>query len=546
MVKRPLILIIPVFAVLLLFTQVTVTAPRAEVLLHSRMAKSWLERINTEVETYGPGISVLEELEDFLQVYPNSSVSDQAFLLAARLYFERDEYGKSINYYSRLIREFPKSSYREKARYGLAYARYNKDGETEQAKIVLEKTLRTIHDEEGRGDGAGKKETQEAPYDIENIGSDNSNAPINKGEAVVAVILPLTGKYAAYGEKAMRGVRLASSDFKRNNPGATKPKIKIINSGNDPDNVNKALDKIINKPTTAALLGPLMSNTAHAVSRLAQKRKVPVIVLSQRSAVPALGNYVFRNFLTPEDQARTLAHYACNDLSLDTFAILHPENTYGRDLAIYFSHAIEEQNCTIVATHSYAASTVDFSGAIKELFDITTREYMKGRRHISRFSRTLQPDALFIPDTFQRAGLIAPFLAYYDIDDVTLLGTNGWNAPGLVALGKEHVEDSVFVDGFFGGSTRPGTIKFVNRFKKIYDHTPGVLEAHAYDSAMLLFNAMNTEKDSITRRGIRKRLSKTKEFSGAVSDGIEFNELGEAQKELFIMTVKDGVITEVE
>ena len=53
-------------------------------------------------------------------------------------------------------------------------------------------------------------------------------------------------------------------------------------------------------------------------------------------------------------------------------------------------------------------------------------------------------DAVFIPDTHQAAGLIAPHLAFHEVRGVTLLGPSAWNHPGLLELGGRHVEGAVF------------------------------------------------------------------------------------------------------
>ncbi|NIQ94532.1 MAG: hypothetical protein GWN87_10185, partial [Desulfuromonadales bacterium] len=61
-------------------------------------------------------------------------------------------------------------------------------------------------------------------------------------------------------------------------------------------------------------------------------------------------------------------------------------------------------------------------------------------------------DALFIPDYADRVGMIAPQLAYYGIEELPLLGINGWNSPDLLRVAGAFVEGAIFVDGFFAYS----------------------------------------------------------------------------------------------
>jgi len=153
-------------------------------------------------------------------------------------------------------------------------------------------------------------------------------------------------------------------------------------------------------------------------------------------------------------------------------------------------------------------------------------------------------DALFIPDYYETVGLIAPYMEYYNIKDVLLLGSNGWNSDKLIELGGKNVEGAVFVDGFFPGSKRPGTMDFVRRFTDVYGRTPGVLEAQAYDAAMMLIYAMKGDGSHVDRGALKNRLERLRGFSGA-GGAITFDRRGEAIKKLFVLTVRNGRIIEV-
>jgi ABC-type branched-subunit amino acid transport system substrate-binding protein len=150
-------------------------------------------------------------------------------------------------------------------------------------------------------------------------------------------------------------------------------------------------------------------------------------------------------------------------------------------------------------------------------------------------------DALFIPDYYDVVSVITPFLAYYDIKDIILLGSNGWNSPKLSELGGKYVEGAIIVDGFFSGSSRKETKEFVKRFKEVYGYEPGILEAQAYDAAIMLFSSLG--EDPIDRDILRGRLM-TMSIEGA-SGKISFDSDGEARKELFLLTVKNGEIVEL-
>ena len=83
-------------------------------------------------------------------------------------------------------------------------------------------------------------------------------------------------------------------------------------------------------------------------------------------------------------------------------------------------------------------------------------------------------------------GLIAPQLAFHEVRGVRLLGTAGWNDPGLIRLGGSHVHGAVFTAPFFAGSRRPFVMEFVRRYRATFRSDPGELAAQGFDAAYLV------------------------------------------------------------
>ena len=138
---------------------------------------------------------------------------------------------------------------------------------------------------------------------------------------------------------------------------------------------------------------------------------------------------------------------------------------------------------------------------------------------------------------------IAPYLAFYGIKDIKLLGAGGWNSPKLIELGGEYVEGAVFVDGFFAGSKRKGASEFVKLFQNSYGYDPGIIEAYAYDGTSVLLIAAKKSGDG--RKAIRDALAAISGFEGATGK-ISFDGNTEAGQELFVLKVEKGSIVEVE
>ena len=124
-----------------------------------------------------------------------------------------------------------------------------------------------------------------------------------------------------------------------------------------------------------------------------------------------------------------------------------------------------------------------------------------------------------------------------DLKTVTLLGTNGWSSPKgrtglpeLVERGGKFVTCSVYVDGFFIDSERPGTktLRAAVARQRIKDRDPGLLEAIGYDSAGMIRRVVE-QGQAKTRRDFREQLANVKDFDGATGK-TSFDEHREARE----------------
>jgi hypothetical protein len=171
-------------------------------------------------------------------------------------------------------------------------------------------------------------------------------------------------------------------------------------------------------------------------------------------------------------------------------------------------------------------------------------------------------DAVFVPDFARSVTLLAPTLAVEDVvtacdpheieriqkvspwtvKPVLLLGANGWDDPAIVEKAGKYVECAVFVDGFFAGSERNETRKFVEAFQMANARSPSILEASAYDAARMVASAMRRGVSG--RAEMREALARQAPFPGATGD-VTFDARGEPVRSLFFLTVDRGAIREM-
>ncbi|MBI1910852.1 MAG: penicillin-binding protein activator [Deltaproteobacteria bacterium] len=489
-----------------------------------------LPSIFEELDIKGPEKNTVEELEQYIRSHAFGESVDEALLRLARIHAQGKDTNKAIDTYQKLLEQFPDSRFKFDALYELGTLRY-KTGKLKDAKSLVSAVSASRDVTVGLRAKAARllKEIESA-----------SNGSILNTPAI-GVLLPLKGNYNQFGEDALSGVLLAADVFGDRNGSV---EVIVKNVGADPSTVEGTVAELSANNRVAGIVGPLLSSTAFETARQAQKKGIPVITLSQKDGLPEVGDYVFRNFLTPRQQASGLAEYAVKKLGNKRIVMLYPQSNYGIELAKLFEKEVKRYGGEVVKQVQYAQGATDFSEEMKRAFAVQVKERKEGRKRVKEFTPTLKADALFIPDSYEAVNLITPYLDYYGIKDIQLLGSNGWNSPKLVEAGAKGVEGAIFVDGFYADSSREGTEEFTGRFKQVYGRAPGVLEAQAYDAARILILAANGENNEMPDRlAVKNKLHQIKNFNGA-SGNLRFDGNGEAVKNLFILTVKDGQITE--
>jgi branched-chain amino acid transport system substrate-binding protein len=351
-------------------------------------------------------------------------------------------------------------------------------------------------------------------------------------EIVLGCILPLQGKAASFGKRALQGLQLAIGAFQPQR--GFRVRLIIWDSQGDPARAREGVRVLSKKRHVIAIIGPLLSHTTAAAVQEAEEQRVPLITLSPLQGIAHKGEYIFQNSLTHASQAKTLVNYAFNELGLRTYAILYPRDAYGLTFRKFFQQEVERWGGEVVATASYADDQTDFGDLIKEMV-----KYEPPQEPQEKPKPIINFEAIFVPDDFKKINLIIPQLAYYDIIEVQLLGTNGWDSPEVIRDSGKFVEGAVFVDGFFKDSPLPVVRSFVMDFEDTFRFSPTLLDALSFDTATFILR-------TISSRGTfsREALLSFRGYAG-VTGFRGFTADGEGIRNLFLLTVSEGKIRQI-
>lgn len=356
-------------------------------------------------------------------------------------------------------------------------------------------------------------------------------------------VLPLSGQFAEWGNKAKDAILLATGAVDEKNI----PLWKVIfeDSQGLPEDTKTAIARLANTENVMAIIA--MTGTAEAMyaAREAAKWNVPLILITSKEGVTSSGEYVFQNFLTPRQQIRALAKYALDDLNCAIFSVLYPADDYGEEMMKIFREEVMRLGGKVEKAIPYNRNQTDFKEEINKLTGLTVTGSQK-KRKIQQDDNAYSPvdfEALFIPDSYSRAKLIVAQLDFYDVKGFKLLGTSLWHSPNLLKNDAQYLEGAVFVDSFFAHSPYLETTTFVDFYSKKYKREPETIEGLAYDTAEMIIGILRN-KEIKTRGQFAAALNKMENYKG-VTGNIYFDSNRVAQKTPFIMKVRDGKLEQV-
>jgi ABC-type branched-subunit amino acid transport system substrate-binding protein len=389
----------------------------------------------------------------------------------------------------------------------------------------------------------------------------------------IGVILPLSGRYERYGKRALQALELAL---------AGEPfRLVVRDTGGEETTTAGPVEALVLEERVVGIIGPLFSGPATVAAAKAEEFGVPLLTLSHKEGLPGLGGYVFRTAVTVEAQATALAKTAFEHLGMRRFALLHPRGGYGEAFVHAFWDEVDRRGGSIRAIESYEPDQTTFIDPVKRMvgrYHVTARsDYRVAEAQLraqklpphrlqaalEKIQKTLPPlvdfDAIVIPDSARNIGLVAPALAYEDIvltrdpdailrikratghenaTPVTLLGGSTWNHPTTVERCERYCDGAVFVDGLFLDSTEARVRDFVTLYSNATGAAPSLTEALAYDTAKLLVTILRA--GVADREALRARLLSA--HHAGVTGELSFNDRGEVQRELMVLTIQDGAI----
>lgn len=357
---------------------------------------------------------------------------------------------------------------------------------------------------------------------------------------LIGVLVPLSGRRKALGEKVLRGLYMGL-DMEKDSPW----QVVVMDSKSHPDVVQMQLNSLFYKHHVIGLVGGLTRETAEVIAKRAEAFATPAILFSQKKDLVLNRDFVFQNAITAEQILEPLIQQVRGKLKVKETAILYPDDFYGKEYSTLFAEMFKKAGGKIKGSEMYKTGEVDFKKQIKNLlqlnikgrekeFEKLKQDFIEKNPSLSERSRKLTPEnllpakkefsALFIPDSLDQVKRIKDHLKYFGVKNIYLLGTDIWR-PSQISFWPDTLP-LVFVNLLKKDAGLIEKSVFYKDFVSSYAQAPGLFEQRAYNSALFLKQALN--KGVRSRLSLQRELKRIKSFQGAyyklsISNGRAFD-----------------------
>jgi branched-chain amino acid transport system substrate-binding protein len=182
----------------------------------------------------------------------------------------------------------------------------------------------------------------------------------------IGVINCATGTQAPIGEYMSNGYKLALEDLQKK---GIKVELVVEDDTGKPQVSMSAMEKLVTRDRVVGVVGPYSSACANAVSKLAEKYKVPLLVpvASKEDITRQNQKFVFRLSATTEDYASILISMAQKLGKPKTMAILNENTDFGTSGAKSAKAYAAQVGIQVVVEEAYASGSPDYRSTLAKI-----------------------------------------------------------------------------------------------------------------------------------------------------------------------------------
>ena len=303
-----------------------------------------------------------------------------------------------------------------------------------------------------------------------------------KADIAIGVLIPSSGKGAAYGQQQQNSINMFLDKYADVGGKAGKMKLIIYDTrGENTDAINLTR-KLIDSDQVVAIVGPEFSAEAEVAFPLAVRGETPMVTPMAAKAGIAAANrpWAFRFALTTENVYRPLLDiwlkkHQSAPIKKVVILMDAKDAVSSFDGKTIFPKLLKEHGIEILDTVSFQTGDIDYSAQV-------TR------------AKALNPDGLVVSALYNEAGHTVAEIRKQGMKQPIIAGV-GINDPRFIQIGGAGAEGVLTGSDFFAANPEPRVAAWVSDYEKRYHQKPSNAAAEMYDTLYLM-------RDCIKKTGI--------------------------------------------
>lgn len=277
---------------------------------------------------------------------------------------------------------------------------------------------------------------------------------------VIGVMLPLTGKYARYGQQSLRGVRLAVDSLDT----YANVTLQVEDTGEDSIQCVRAYEHLMKADV---IIGPLLSRCAQDISK-DSRGDVPLISLSNRIQTAVNMPQMFLHSLSLQMQAKFMAQYALSQ-GHQRMVVIQMDSLSAQHEAEMFKQSFELGGGLVMDQITLSAMAIDYRGQLASL-GVQRNSY----------------DAIYLAVSGKMMSLLGGQMAIVGVSGIPYYGSSRWQDGHLLGDRGRYLSQAYFSDISFPIGDSPELASVLFLYHQIWpEEKPEKLLALAYDSTMI-------------------------------------------------------------
>jgi branched-chain amino acid transport system substrate-binding protein len=336
----------------------------------------------------------------------------------------------------------------------------------------------------------------------------------------IGLSAPITGNYAEYGQNFKIATQMAADTI--NAAGGIrgrKVEVVVMDSKSDPKEAALIAQKFVQNQDIVAEVGDFSSTACMAAAPIYERNEM--VQLSPTASHPDFtksGQYMFGIVGTQDAEGPFNVKYIAQEyLKLKSVAVIYINNDWGLVTKDRFVKAAARYKLKVTSEQPFFEGEKDYNATLTKL-------------------RQSNPEGIYIAAMYNEASLICRQIKKMGWN-VKMLAPSSVFSDNMLQLGGEAVKGLATNTFFALNDTTPLVQNFITEFRKRAGRDPNLHAACAYDSMMILANAI--KKAGFDRKAIRNALAKTKNFK-SVTGSLTFTANRDINRKYKIMVVEKG------